>query len=66
MIAGIVIDNWKQDIFERTLRSSGFKYEIKDGISLSEKLIKVNTDNVGLLAKVVERANQRAALSIAH
>lgn len=41
MKAGIVIDDWKLEIFEKRLIEAGFRYSIGDGITKDSKTISV-------------------------
>lgn len=59
--AGVVIDDWKQDIFERVLKQAGYAYTVHDGFIKGTKLIKVTTDYVPALAGVIRSANVECA-----
>jgi len=60
-LAGIAIDPWKQPIFERHLKQSGYAVEdcglLADGLLI----LRVKTENFEALAEVVKAANTEAA-----
>ncbi len=61
--AAIAIDDWKLEIFKEELEKSSYKYEIFGGLTKDTLTLKVQAKNLAKLAKVVKRANVRAARS---
>ena len=61
--AGIVIDSWKFEIFDRNLRQSGYVYEEAPSITEKTRTLLVKTDNLEALALVVQKSNNEAAKS---
>lgn len=62
MIAGIVIDNWKLDIFKKRLDDAEFTYTVQLGISDDTLTVKVEYDQFSLahLQSVVQGAQNEA------
>ena len=60
-IAGVAIDDWKLDIFERGLKEEGYSYEKVPGISKGTLFLKVQTNNIAKLNNVLGRLNRQAA-----
>lgn len=56
MKAGIAIDGWKLDIFDRHLKDGGFEYVKCPGITADTLTLQVETDDVNKLAQVIQRA----------
>jgi len=63
MKAGIVIDDWKLNIFKKHLDSSKYQYEVKNGITKDTLSIFVEFENFGVLETIVKAANDEAATS---
>lgn len=59
--AAIVIDDWKESIFERHLAQSGYGYDKYPGLTAGTWLLRVNTPNLVALEGVVRAANTEAA-----
>ena len=59
--AGIVIDKWKLEIFERHLSEYGYSYDKGPGVTPDSLLITVETTNLHALEVVVRSANTEAA-----
>lgn len=56
--AGIAIDKWKLPIFKRHLDDAGYSYTEHPGLTADTLLLKVKTEFVAPLQKVVEAAQQ--------
>lgn len=54
--AGIAIDNWKLPIFRRRLKGAGFEFTEHPGLTRDAMILKVKTERVAPLQKVVEAA----------
>lgn len=54
--AGIVIDAWKLSIFKRHLRGAGLEFTKHPGVTPDTLTIKVKTDLIAPLQRVVEAA----------
>lgn len=54
--AGIAIDKWKLAIFKRHLDAAGYSYTEHPGLTADSLFLKVKTDFVAPLQKVVEAA----------
>ena len=61
--AAIALDDWKLEIFKEELDKSSYKYEEVGELTKGVLTLKVQTKNLAKLAKVVKRANVRAARS---
>lgn len=61
--AAIALDDWKLEIFKEELDKSSYKYEEAGELTEGVLTLKVYTKNLAKLAKVVKRANVRAARS---
>lgn len=61
MRAGIAIDKWKLEIFERHLKNAGFNYEQSPGLTPGTLILIVETDREVTLAGTVKQAQQEAA-----
>lgn len=61
MKAGIIIDDWKFDIFKRHLDQGGYTYERLPGIVPKTISLFVHTTNLEALGVVVKAANDEAA-----
>lgn len=61
--AGVVIDGWKLDIFQRLLKQNGYAYEQAGKPSDELITLVINTENVEALGEVVKKANKEAALT---
>jgi hypothetical protein len=59
--AGIVIDSWKEPIFERHLKQGGYVFEKLNGPASNMLSLFVETTNLQALAHVVKAANDEAA-----
>jgi hypothetical protein len=62
IIAGIAIDNWKKRIFKKTLDEKGYSYT-EHRLTPYSTFLKVKTDDVTKLAKLIKEMNQAAANS---
>lgn len=63
MKAGIVLDAWKLPIFVRHLDQCGYRYGSVSGPTPGTHLLTVFTENVEALTRVVQAANNEAALT---
>lgn len=54
--AGIAIDNWKLPIFKRHLDAGGYAYTEHPGLTHGAMILKVKTEFVSDLQRVVEAA----------
>ena len=63
MKAGIVIDNWKFQIFKRRLNQANFIFNKKPGVTKDTSLLVVEVDTLEKLAEIVEAANGEAKLT---
>lgn len=54
--AGIVIDNWKLSIFKRHLDGAGYSYTEHKGLTAGTMVLKVKTDLIAPLQRVIEAA----------
>ena len=61
MIAGVVIDSWKLDIFKRHLDKAGYKYTQHPGPFPSVITLRVITDFVHKLQPVIKAAQEECA-----
>jgi len=61
MKAGIAIDNWKFQIFERHLKQGGYSFERVNGLTKDDMVLMVVTENIEALGMVVKSANNEAA-----
>ena len=61
MKAGIAIDGWKLEIFERHLKGCGYEYEVGPGVTRDTLLLQVQTENLNALAELCKRANIECA-----
>ena len=61
MKAGIAIDAWKLEIFERHLSQAGYAYEKSAGLTADTLMLCVETDNMIALEGVLRAANTEAA-----
>lgn len=59
--AGIALDRWKLEIFERHLRDGGYAWENAGELPGGCLLLTVETENVETLGVVVKAANDEAA-----
>lgn len=66
MRAAIAIDAWKLEIFERHLTEALYQYRKGPGLSSNMLILKVDTDDVRALEKVVRAANTEAARTRTH
>lgn len=62
MKAGIAIDDWKFEIFERHLRQAGYTFSRMPFVE-GTLMLHVETDNAVALAEVVKAANTEAAMT---
>lgn len=58
--AGIAIDRWKLDIFTRHLVGAGYQFT-EDPFTDKTLFLKVQTEDIDALSKVVKAANDEAA-----
>ena len=56
MRAGIAIDRWKKDIFERHLKQAGYTWDTMPGFTPDTMFLKVVTSNPMALQEVVKAA----------
>lgn len=56
--AAIAIDNWKLAIFKRHLDAGGFSYTEHPGLTDAAMILKVKTELIGPLQRVVEAAQK--------
>jgi len=61
MKAGIAIDAWKLEIFERHLKQAGYSWVNAGPLVEGTTLLTVSTENATALAGVVQAANDEAA-----
>lgn len=61
--AGIVIDDWKQPIFERHLKEGGYECTAEPGLMEGTLLLVVITERIAELAAACKAANDEAARS---
>lgn len=61
--AGIVIDSWKFEIFDRNLHQAGYVYEEAPQLTKKTRTLLVKTDNLEALALVIKKSNDEAAKS---
>lgn len=61
MKAGIVIDSWKKDIFERRLKEAGYEFQTSAGPVVDTTTIVVTTEGFTALREIVQAANDEAA-----
>lgn len=54
--AGVVIDNWKLAIFKRHLDAAGYSYTEHPGFTAEAMVLKVKTDLIAPLQRVIEAA----------
>lgn len=54
--AGIAIDNWKLPIFRRHLKGAGFEFTEHPGLTADAMILKVKTDLIAPLQRVIEAA----------
>lgn len=59
--AGVVIDDWKLDIFKEILDAEGFEYTEGQGITPNTLLLSVKTESAAKLQPFIERAAVKAA-----
>jgi len=61
--AAIEIDSWKLEIFKEELEKASYKYKLVGALTVDTFTLEVQVKNLAKLAKVVKRANVRAARS---
>ncbi len=54
--AGVAIDKWKLAIFKRHLDAAGYSYTEHPGVTHDTLILKVKTDRVAPLQRVIEAA----------
>lgn len=59
--AGIAIDGWKQQIFERRLKAAGYTWEVREGPTPGVRTLVVVTINVMGLGAIVKAAEAECA-----
>lgn len=59
--AGVVIDNWKLEIFRRHLDAGGFAYTEHPGLTAKSMVLSVKTDFIATLQPVLEAAQKECA-----
>ena len=60
---GIVLDDWKLEIFKEVLSAAGYKYVQVAGVTKNTIGLMIETTNLRKLQNVVRKANNRAAKS---
>lgn len=58
---GIVIDDWKLEIFKKHLDKAGYTYEQSQGLTEDTLILSVKTKSIAKLQPVVKAANTAAA-----
>ena len=56
--AGIAIDDWKLATFKHHLEAAGYAYTEHPGVTANTLLLKVKTERIAPLQKVVEAAQR--------
>lgn len=56
--AGIGLDAWKLPIFKRLLDEAGYSYTEHPGVTADTRFLKVKTERLAPLQRVIERAQQ--------
>ena len=59
--AGVAIDNWKLAIFKRHLDAAGFSYTEHPGLGPDAMVLKVKTELIAPLQRVIEKAQKECA-----
>lgn len=59
--AGIVLDSWKLAIFKRHLKGAGFEFTTHPGITADTLTLKVKTELIAPLQRVIEAAQKECA-----
>ena len=59
--AGVVIDDWKHQIFKKHLDDAGYSYEEHPGVTKDTLLLQVKTEQVATLKPVIAKANAECA-----
>lgn len=62
-IAGIVLDDWKLEIFKKILDKEGYKYTKHEGPVAGSFILKVETNDIPKLHSIVKIMNREAAKS---
>lgn len=60
MVAGIAIDSWKRNIFERHLTAAEYAFTTGAGVTNDTLLLKVQTEDLKALEVIVREANDEA------
>lgn len=66
MIAGVVIDSWKLDIYKKHLTEAGFTFTEHPQLTKGTALLKVTTHSAAVLQPVVEAAQLACERSRKH
>lgn len=61
--AGIAIDNWKLEIFRKHLDEAGYSYTEHPGLTPEAMILKVKTERLAPLQRVIERAQKECKAS---
>lgn len=59
--AGIVLDAWKLPIFKRHLKAAGYAFTVHPGVTANTVTVKVKTERIAPLQRVVEAAQKECA-----
>lgn len=59
--AGVAIDSWKLEIFERHLGAAGYAFEVKKGFTKDTLLILVKVERASELVSILEAATKECA-----
>lgn len=63
MKAGIILDNWKQSIFERRLKEAGYSWTISQGFTEDGMVITIETPNVIALGEVIKACEEECEMT---